>query len=215
MEDVWRVRNVVEGSDDGGGNTCEMGTKSIIFPIEVVWWKEGFLLYVIVDWERLASDLLKCGKCGVRDKPRVVVSVVGMWLFSWSGDDLLDEMSMILVQAIFLSGFLVEEEAFETILGGQCTSLLFLAKVREEMTETLEHTIGLLLLLRCSGNWWKLVTILNGIGSEVVNRVDFFLILRLRLSEVEGFLIDKIEEHVDKASIGVIFVSREANDIFT
>ncbi|GKA86291.1 hypothetical protein Tco_0808002 [Tanacetum coccineum] len=45
-----------------------------------------------------------------------------MWLFSWSGDDSLDEMSMNLVQAIFLSGFLVEKEALEAILGGKLMS---------------------------------------------------------------------------------------------
>ncbi|GKE23388.1 hypothetical protein Tco_1434900 [Tanacetum coccineum] len=146
MEDVWRVENVVGGSDDGGGSTCEvvvvfpnlfndlitglegfrMGTKSTISPIE------------IVDWERLASDLLKCGKwwwictswwqvlkvvqvrvSGVSDKARVVVIVVGMWLFSWSVNDFMDEMSMMLVRATFLGGFLVEEEALEAIFGGE------------------------------------------------------------------------------------------------
>ncbi|GJS79880.1 hypothetical protein Tco_0729761 [Tanacetum coccineum] len=56
---------------------------------------------------------------GVRDKARVVVRVVGMRLFSWSGDDSLDDMSMMLVLATFLGGFLVEEEALEAIFGDE------------------------------------------------------------------------------------------------
>ncbi|GJU27575.1 hypothetical protein Tco_1166196 [Tanacetum coccineum] len=96
MEGVWRVENMVEGSDDGGGSTCEivlvlsnlfndlftghegfrMGTKSTISPIEVGWWKEGV-------------------------------------------NDSLDEMSMMLVRATFLGGFLVEEEALEAIFRGE------------------------------------------------------------------------------------------------
>ncbi|GKF84076.1 hypothetical protein Tco_0248974 [Tanacetum coccineum] len=66
MEDVCRVENVIGGSDDGGSGMCcksilcIMGTKST--PFEVGWWKEEFIFHVIVDWESLASDLLKCGK---------------------------------------------------------------------------------------------------------------------------------------------------------
>nr|GEX64547.1 hypothetical protein [Tanacetum cinerariifolium] len=56
---------------------------------------------------------------GERDNARVVARVVGMRFFSWSGKDSLDDMSMMLVLAIFLGGFLVEEEALEAFFGGE------------------------------------------------------------------------------------------------
>nr|GFA08024.1 hypothetical protein [Tanacetum cinerariifolium] len=118
-----------------------LSTKSITSPIEVGWWKgrkEGFVLHVI---GRLISDCLNVrgggfkllgGKssrefknrskdlartCWSKSKTRVVLRVVGMKLFPWSGDDSLDDMSLMLVLATFLSGFLVEEEALEAIFG--------------------------------------------------------------------------------------------------
>ncbi|GKA97893.1 hypothetical protein Tco_0825787 [Tanacetum coccineum] len=112
MEDVWRVENVVVRNDDEGGSTCEVvvvvcvashegfriGTKSTISPIEVGWWEKRFILHVTVDWERLASGLLKC---------------------SWIGDNSFEEISMMFVLAIFLGGFLVEEDALEAIFEGE------------------------------------------------------------------------------------------------
>ncbi|GJW71904.1 hypothetical protein Tco_0128821 [Tanacetum coccineum] len=56
---------------------------------------------------------------GVRYNARVVVRIVGMRLFAWIGDDLLEDISMMLVLASFLDGFLVEEEALEVIFGGK------------------------------------------------------------------------------------------------
>ncbi|GJR61818.1 hypothetical protein Tco_1503980 [Tanacetum coccineum] len=50
----------------------------------------------------------------VMDKVSVVVSGVAMWLFE--GDVSFEEMSMMLVRATFLGGFLVEDEALEVIL---------------------------------------------------------------------------------------------------
>ncbi|GJT72074.1 hypothetical protein Tco_1031360 [Tanacetum coccineum] len=148
-----------------------IGTKSTISPIEVGWWKKGFILHVIVKGERLASDLfkyrnrwwicasrwqvLKVVQGEVSDSARVVVSVVAMWLFSWSGDNSLDEMSMMLVRPTFLGGFVVEEEALESI---------FRDKLR-----------------RC-----MLATILNGIESVVVNRVNLFLDLEYKVNVAKG-----------------------------
>ncbi|GJR35198.1 hypothetical protein Tco_1210882 [Tanacetum coccineum] len=92
-----------------GHEGFRMGTKSTISPIEVGWWKEG-------PQGCSSKGEVKLMEC---DKARVVVIVVGMWLFSWSVNDSLDEMSMMLVRATFLGGFLVEEEALEAIFGGE------------------------------------------------------------------------------------------------
>ncbi|GJS21573.1 hypothetical protein Tco_0450205 [Tanacetum coccineum] len=130
IEDVWRIKTVSGFNVNGqilkfpklfndlftGHEGFWMGTKSTISPIEVGWWKEGFILHVIVKWKRLASDLFKCGKwwwiCTSWWQVLKFVQVK-------SGDDLLDEMSMMLVRATFLGGFLVEEEALEAIFGDE------------------------------------------------------------------------------------------------
>ncbi|GJR12839.1 hypothetical protein Tco_0795491 [Tanacetum coccineum] len=52
---------------------------------------------------------------GVSDNARVVVIVAAMRLFSQSGEDSFDDISMTLVLASFLGGFLVDEEALEAI----------------------------------------------------------------------------------------------------
>ncbi|GJU96979.1 hypothetical protein Tco_1326250, partial [Tanacetum coccineum] len=48
---------------------------------------------------------------GARDRARIMVIIVVMRLFSWRGEDLFEAISMILVLAIFLGGFFVDEEA--------------------------------------------------------------------------------------------------------
>ncbi|GJX64504.1 ribonuclease H-like domain-containing protein [Tanacetum coccineum] len=81
-----------------GHEGFQMGTKSTMYPTEVDRWKEGFIFHVIGMMERLVSDLFKCG--------------------SWIGDDSFEEISMMFVLAVFLGGFLVEEDALETIFHG-------------------------------------------------------------------------------------------------
>nr|GEY41450.1 hypothetical protein [Tanacetum cinerariifolium] len=118
MEDVWRVKKVVEGSEDeeGGLNVTgqilkltnffndlflgherfQMGTKSTMSHIEEV----VVDFYILVASPQV-SGWLAIG--GVRDKERVVVSLVvsgvAMSLFECSlmGDVSFEEMSMTLV----------------------------------------------------------------------------------------------------------------------
>ncbi|GJT22122.1 hypothetical protein Tco_0892059 [Tanacetum coccineum] len=74
----------------------QKSAKSTISLSEICWWEEGFNLHVISRWDMLANNLLKCKEW--------------RWISSsW-------RQVFKSVQAIFLGGFLVEDEALEVIL---------------------------------------------------------------------------------------------------
>ncbi|GJS40102.1 hypothetical protein Tco_0565145 [Tanacetum coccineum] len=90
IEDVWRVENVVVRSDDEGGSTCE----------------------VVVVLPNLFNDLFTCHE-GFRIGTKSTISPIEVG--SWIGDNAFEEISIMFVLAIFLGGFLVEEDALEAI----------------------------------------------------------------------------------------------------
>nr|GEX11892.1 hypothetical protein [Tanacetum cinerariifolium] len=97
MEEVWRFRKVVGGRYDGrgGGGFEHLAGKS-----------SREFKYGCGDIGRV-KNMSSQGKSSSKSCGNVFVS--------WSDDDSLERMSMMLVQATFLGGFLVEEEALEAI----------------------------------------------------------------------------------------------------
>ncbi|GJZ70602.1 hypothetical protein Tco_0634453 [Tanacetum coccineum] len=105
------VEMLVRWIDDGRGGICEE---------LVVMEGGGFKLLGVKsskEFKLICECLANVG--GERDNARVGVRVVGMGLFPWIRDASFDDMSMMVVFSSFLGGFLVEEDALETIFGDQ------------------------------------------------------------------------------------------------
>ncbi|GKD24748.1 hypothetical protein Tco_1230962, partial [Tanacetum coccineum] len=83
----------------------------------VDWWEERLKVYGSWLRECLVNVLIRWWRWWIRASwsARVVLRVVRMELFSRIGEDSFEEMSMTLVLANFLGGFLVVDEALEFI----------------------------------------------------------------------------------------------------
>ncbi|GJY81214.1 putative reverse transcriptase domain-containing protein [Tanacetum coccineum] len=133
---------------NGGVARNSRGFSAVDFHFQAV--SRGLSLSIAeIGWEE--SVWLAFG--GVRDNARVVVIVVAMRLFPRSGEDSFYDISMTLVLASFLGGFLVDEEALKVIFSEDLKSRGSIVSFREMITSQLQGKLRLYDEVRASNHY--------------------------------------------------------------
>ncbi|GJU71121.1 ribonuclease H-like domain-containing protein [Tanacetum coccineum] len=160
---------------------------------------------------------------GAIDNARVVLRVVGMRLFSWSGEDSFEEMSMTLLLVIFLGGFFMDEEALEAILkeikgGLEVVLLRSFGGVRTVIRDLdVVHKVVNIRDSKRMGGMNMPIEACEEHSTRKHHEVAFDYTFHSHgnvVSKIEWFLDGKAIEHVHETSVCYILVSGEAYGIF-